>query len=65
MNLHRRHLNEPQRGVVGARIATRGRGARPDLSTIVLKSQAEVAELLNVSVGTVTGDTCVCAHLRG
>lgn len=49
LNLHRRHLNESQRAMVSARIATMGQGARTDLRPIGLKSQSESAALLNVS----------------
>jgi len=47
-NLRRRHLNESQRAMAAARLATMAQGARTDLSPIGEKSQAEVAQLLNV-----------------
>jgi N6-adenosine-specific RNA methylase IME4/ParB-like chromosome segregation protein Spo0J len=47
-NLHRRHLNESQRAMVAAKLATMAQGARTDLSPIGEKSQAEAAQLLNV-----------------
>lgn len=48
-NLHRRHLNESQRAMVAGRIADMHQGERTDLSPIGEKSQAEAADLLNVS----------------
>jgi ParB-like chromosome segregation protein Spo0J len=48
-NLHRRHLDESQRAIVAARIATLKQGARTDLASIEAMSQADAAELLNVS----------------
>ncbi len=48
MNLHRRHLNESQRAMVGARIASMKRGARTDLAPIGGMSQPEAADTLNV-----------------
>lgn len=48
-NLHRRHLNEGQRAMVAARIATMRRGERTDLASIDAKSDAQAAEMLNVS----------------
>ena len=49
LNLRRRHLNESQRAMVAARLATLGQGARTDLAQICAKSQDEAAKLLNVS----------------
>ena len=48
LNLHRRHLDESQRSMVAARLATMRQGTRTDLSPIGEKSQAEAAVLLNV-----------------
>jgi ParB-like chromosome segregation protein Spo0J len=48
-NLHRRHLNESQRALVAARIATLPQGARTDLAPIGAKSQDAAAGMLNVS----------------
>jgi hypothetical protein len=48
MNLRRRHLNETQRAMVAAKIATMSQGARTDLSTIGERSQENAATLLNV-----------------
>ena len=48
MNLHRRHLNESQRAMVAARIASMKRGARTDLAPIGGMSQPEAADTLNV-----------------
>src|ERR1035441_9741537 len=48
-NLHRRHLNESQRAIVGARLATLERG-RPETNTqICAFSQNDAADLLKVS----------------
>ncbi len=53
MNLRRRHLDETQRGMVGARLATMKQG-RPEKGQIcTFASIAEAAELLNVSERTV------------
>lgn len=49
LNLKRRHLDESQRAMVAARLATMKQGARTDIASIDAKSQAEAAELLNVS----------------
>jgi hypothetical protein len=54
LNLHRRHLDESQRGMVMARIAKLPKGANQH-SAIALSSiptQAEAATMLNVSVDT-------------
>ena len=50
LNLHRRHLNESQRAMVAARVATLGRGQRQDRvdGSIDLST---AGELLNVSGG--------------
>jgi N6-adenosine-specific RNA methylase IME4/ParB-like chromosome segregation protein Spo0J len=50
-NLKRRHLNESQRGMVHARIATLRKGANQH-TAIAVPSQADAAKLLNVSVDT-------------
>jgi predicted HTH domain antitoxin len=52
LNLHRRHLNESQRSMVGARIARLKRGDNQH-SSIELTSQSETAELLNVGVASI------------
>jgi N6-adenosine-specific RNA methylase IME4/ParB-like chromosome segregation protein Spo0J len=49
-NLHRRHLDESQRAMVAANLATMRQGERTDLSSIDLRSQTDAAQLLNVSV---------------
>ena len=48
LNLRRRHLNESQRAVVAATLATLQQGARTGLSPIGEMSQAQAADLLNV-----------------
>ncbi len=42
-NLHRRHLNESQRGMVGAKLANMNEG-RPKTSAIALVTQKQAAE---------------------
>lgn len=52
LNLHRRHLDESQRAMVAARIATLEHGQRADLSraaNLPVLEQSEAASLLNVS----------------
>src|SRR5215469_9179693 len=51
LNLRRRHLDESQRGMVHARIATLRRGANQH-TAIAVCSQEEASKLLNVSVDT-------------
>ena len=48
-NLRRRHLSAEQRAIVAAELATMQQGARTDLAPIGAMSQAEAANLLNVS----------------
>ena len=48
LNLRRRHLNESQRAMVAAKLATLKQGARTDLSPIGEMSQSDAAGLLNV-----------------
>jgi len=53
-NLHRRHLNESQRGVIASKLANMPQGARTDLPQICGKlSQPEASELMNVSPRTI------------
>lgn len=52
LNLHRRHLDESQRAVVAARIATLPKGANQH-AQICAPSQSDAAELLSVSRRTV------------
>jgi hypothetical protein len=55
-NLHRRHLNETQRGIVAAKLANMrvgGREANPSKDGIPPTSQETAAKLLNVSTKTV------------
>jgi N6-adenosine-specific RNA methylase IME4 len=47
-NLHRRHLDESQRSMIAATLATMPRGSRTDIAPIGAKSDAEAARLLNV-----------------
>ena len=52
LNLHRRHLNESQRGMVGARIANFLHGGdrkTNQAANLPLVSQSQAADLLNVS----------------
>ncbi len=49
VNLKRRHLNESQRAMVGARVASMPQGARTDIAQICAMSQLEAADLLGVS----------------
>lgn len=53
LNLHRRHLNESQRAMIAAKLATMEQGARTDLASIEAKSQTEAADMLNVSRSSV------------
>src|SRR5262249_30891474 len=53
LNMHRRHLNESQRAMVAARIATMKQGSRTDIAQIQAKSQSEAASLLNVGRASV------------
>src|SRR3954471_20487819 len=48
-NLHRRHLSESQRAMIGAELATMKQGARSDLAPIGAMSDGDAAKLLNVS----------------
>lgn len=58
-NLCRRHLDESQRAMVAARLATMKSGARTDLAPIDGRSQPEAAKLLNVSTRSVQRATVV------
>lgn len=53
LNLHRRHLNEAQRGMVAAKLAGLSKGANQH-TQICAPSQAQAAEMLNVSQRTVS-----------
>ena len=63
LNVQRRHLNESQRAMVAARIATLGQGARTDLSPIGEKlSQQQAAEVLTVGKRSVERAQHVLDH---
>jgi ParB-like chromosome segregation protein Spo0J len=47
-NLRRRHLDESQRAMVAARLATMKKGARTDLAPIGARSDATAAKLFNI-----------------
>lgn len=53
LNLHRRHLSETQRADVAAAIANLGRGRPTSNPSIEGISQAQAADMLNVSVASV------------
>jgi hypothetical protein len=63
-NLHRRHLDESQRAVIAARLATMRQGARTDLSPAGRNdvSQAKAATLLNVGKRSVERGRVVLDH---
>jgi hypothetical protein len=60
-NLKRRHLNESQRSMVAARLATLQKGDNQH-SSIELTSQAQASELLNVSVPSIKRARTVPEH---
>ncbi len=63
LNLHRRHLDESQRGMVAAKVATVRQGERTDLPSIDGRlSQTQAATLLNVSNKTVERASKVLKH---
>ena len=49
MNIHRRHLGSGQRAMIAKRLATLSHGQKKPAAQICAASQAEAAELLNVS----------------
>jgi hypothetical protein len=53
MNLRRRHLDESQRAMVGAKLASLGEGRPKITSSIELVSQMAAAEMLNISVASI------------
>jgi N6-adenosine-specific RNA methylase IME4/ParB-like chromosome segregation protein Spo0J len=62
LNLHRRHLSESQRGMVAAAIANMPAHRPADNSANLQTSQAQAAELLNVSTRTVAAAAKVVAR---
>jgi hypothetical protein len=65
-NLHRRHLNESQRAMVAAKLATLGHGQRAERSAnlpISPDTQPEAAAMLHVS--TRAGPPAVHPRMRG
>jgi hypothetical protein len=55
-NLHRRHLDETQRGVVGSKISNMRQGERTDIrpsANLPKVSQSKAAEMVNVSTRTI------------
>jgi ParB-like chromosome segregation protein Spo0J len=62
MNLRRRHLDESQRAMVAAKLATMKQGARTDLASIEAMSQPRAAELLNVGRASVQRARDVLDH---
>jgi hypothetical protein len=61
-NLHRRHLDESQRAVIAARLATMKQGARTDLSPAGEISQAKAATLLHIGKRSVERGRAVLDH---
>lgn len=62
LNVHRRHLNEAQRAMVAARIASRRVGRPSEIAEISAISQGQAAELLNVSRDSLTKANKVLDH---
>ena len=63
LNLKRRHLNESQRAMVGAKLATLGHGGDRSKASIDALTQAQAGELLNVSEPSV--ERAARVHKRG
>lgn len=61
-NLHRRHLNESQRAMVAAKIATLARGANQHSPIGETISQGNAAELLNVGKRSVERAAAIHKH---
>lgn len=59
LNLHRRHLDESQRAMIAARIATIPKHKHKNSDAQICASQPEAAEMLNVSRRTVQGAAVV------
>ena len=63
LNLHRRHLDESQRGMVGARLANLAHGQKKaDASIEASVTQDEAADLLNTSRGSIQRATKVLSQ---
>lgn len=62
LNLHRRHLNESQRAMVAARLATMVKGRPTENARIQAVSQPEAAKLLSVGRASVQDATSVQRH---
>lgn len=62
LNLMRRHLDESQRSMVGARIATLDKGRPAENTSIAVFKQADAASLLNVSVASIQRASAVLDH---
>ena len=62
LNLHRRHMNESQRAMVGARIATLTDGRPGKTASIEAVSQPEAADMLNVSRSGIQRARTVLEH---
>ena len=65
LNLHRRHLNESQRGMVASKLANMAQGQRTDIqpsANLQNVSQSDAADMLNVSTRTVAAASKVQAE---
>jgi phage N-6-adenine-methyltransferase len=61
-NIHRRHLDESQRGMIAARLATLGRGGDQSANLHNAPSRSKAADLLNVGERTVSHGRSVLNH---
>lgn len=65
LNLHRRHLNESQRAMIGAKLANMRQGARTDLehpADLPEVSQSDAATLMNVGERTLREAKAILRH---